>query len=122
MLLYCFLSTKPELIGLLPCAGTLEDQMTAAFDYWLNDNKAAIKSNVKELNVVSDQFVILRQDPQDWIIFLNKWKIIRILHGDNFAATWDFVTLELGIELCNPKEELDIDEDEEEFFNATSEL
>lgn len=107
------LDAKPEWIGCIPGAGSLEDQLTVAFDFWLNSHILKIRQQITDWNIFAEQLIVLRQDHVEWNNFLNKWKIKRILYNDKFELIWSFITNELGIELTNSKNEADDDSDDD---------
>lgn len=94
---------KPELLGIFPNS-SLEDHLTAGFDLWLSNNKEKIRELVPDQNMLVEQLSILRSDHPDWIAFLHKWKLRRIIQDDVFNMVWTWVADELNIK-TNDKEE-----------------
>ena len=88
---------KPKLLGIFPNS-TLEDQLTADFDIWLSSNKLQIKNSVMNENILVQQLSILRTDHPEWMSFLHRWKLRRIIQDDDFIKVWSWVAAELNIE------------------------
>ena len=106
------LGSHPELLGLLPSA-SLEDQVTAGFDLWLFEYKQSIMAKVTSINRFINQVTFMRMDHQEWLEFLQKWKLQRIFHRDDFLQVWQFVVQELNItvekEIIDEEKEQDLD-------------
>ena len=101
----------PESIGCIMGAGSLEDQLTSAFDLWLHKNKIEITRKVADINLFIEQISVLKQDPRDWMTFVSRFKTERILKGNHFERTWIFMKTYLNIAESNDKEEIDEDDD-----------
>ena len=111
------LAKKPEMIGSIPGLGCLEDQMNVCFDYWINAHKTAILSTVKDVNSFMEQILILKSDPKEFSMFLQKWKFIRMLKNDSFQAIWSWMKEELNIEIKSDKEEEDQEQKVDDDFD-----
>ena len=100
------LGNQPEMIGSIPGVGSLEDQLTLGFDFWLNQYKITLLEDVVDVEMFIEQLNLLKSDPKDFIPFLQKWKLIRILKNDVFSAIWKWICDELNIECKSDKEEM----------------
>ena len=88
----------PYLIGCIP---SIENQLSLAFDCWINKYKhIIIKDNVisDKLELFIEQLTVLKTDKIEWDTFLSKWKLNRILYNDNFQIIWDKIKNELNYE------------------------
>ena len=91
------LINDPQLIGCIP---GVENQENLAFDCWINKYKHVIKSDdaiKNELDTFIQQIAILKTEMPEWNLFVNKWKLSRILFGDDFQKIWNMVKTELNI-------------------------
>ena len=102
--------TKPELLGIFPTV-SLQDQLTAGFDLWMNEHKIKVLQKVENVNLFIQQLCSLRNDNNDgnWIAFLQQWKLVRMFFNDDFQQTWGFMVRELNI----PQIRSEAEEDEE---------
>lgn len=90
---------KPELIGAMVGASPLKDQLNIAFDLWVSDNIQKIKERVWDLKDFWDQILAAREaDEEQWNKNLSKWKFKRIVLGNEFDVTWNFIVTEFGVE------------------------
>ena len=105
------LSSEPQMIGAIPGIGGYEDQLQIFFDYWLNQNKEVILSQVESTNFFFEQLSILKMDQAEFQTFLQKWKLQRILENDSFLIVWKWMVDDLNISLKMPKEENDEEEE-----------
>ena len=101
------LGNNPELIGSMPGAGSLTDQLAVCFGYWLNQNKSVIISNVASKELFLDQLMTLKSEQQEYKAFLHKWKLVRMFENDSFLKVWEWIKDELSIECHSHKEEAD---------------
>ena len=108
------LSSRPELIGLIPFSAS-EEQTGNAFDYWLHHHVSKINESVQEMSLFKRQITSLRDDEKAWKKFLHGWKLERILFGDDFLKIWEWIVTELNVAIKNDKEEANA---VEEVFNG----
>ena len=92
------LRSKPELIGTMAGMNSLEEQLDAAFDFWIKDNIEQIGSKVYTLVDFTTQITAERSKKEEWSLFLKKWKLQRIALGNEFQVTWDLLMDETDIE------------------------
>ena len=100
------LLSKPELLGIFPTS-SLQDQLTSGFELWLSQNKQKILARIESIDVFIQQICSLREIAGDWSAFLQKWKLMRIFHDDDFNEAWRFMVNELNIQEINPQQEDD---------------
>ena len=110
------LGNEPQMIGTIPGIGCLDDQLTLFFDFWINQNKHYILSTVKDEQTFFNQLTLMRSDGPEFISFLHKWKLLRILKNDSFSTVWNWLVEELNIECSNQKAEDDADEKDDAEF------
>ena len=105
--------TKPQLIGAIP---SVTNQEEIAFDCWMMHHHESIfktKSIKADVDLFITQLVSLKAADAEWRQFLNRWKLLRILHKDDFTAIWKSVRKELNIPTDDPVIELAEFSDEE---------
>ena len=88
---------NPELIGAMTGTDSLDEQLKVAFDMWVSDNLALILHKTGDMDIFTQRVNLARQDQQEWLSFLAKWKLCRITSGDAFNAVWNLVAIDLGI-------------------------
>ena len=101
------LSNEPQMIGAIPGIGCLDDQMQIFFDYWLNQYKERILSEVESQSLFYNQLMLLKADPMEYQSFLQKWKLMRMFKNDSFISVWKWMIKELNVSIKNAKEEAD---------------
>ena len=104
------LGNEPQMIGAIPGIGTLDDQLRIFFDYWMDQNKAIILSDVETAELFFDQMMILKSDAMEYQMFLQKWKFMRMLKNDEFFSVWKWMVTELNLSVKSQKQELDDEE------------
>ena len=104
------LGNEPQMIGAIPGIGSLDDQLQVFFDYWINQNKRIILSDVETPEMFFDQMMILKSDVMEYQTFLQKWKLMRMLKNDEFSSVWKWMVGELKISVKSQKQELDEEE------------
>ena len=92
------LKLQPELIGCMMGAGSLEDQLNVAFDFWVSQHVDQIKQKTGDLETFVNQVSAERHQDDQWLRFLTKWKLRRIAKGNTFQVSWDLIVTELNIE------------------------
>ena len=99
---------KPEMIGAMMGASPLEDQLNIAFDFWVKDNMTKIKEKVFDLEDFWNQILMEREDLHQWNKNLAKWKFKRIVLGNDFDVSWNFIVGEFHVEerLVSPEHEI----------------
>ena len=112
--------SNPELIGCVIGAGNMEDQLACAFDVWLKKHRPQIKNKVKNFEMFIDQVVLAKQDHQEWLSFVSRWKIERILKGDEFTSVWRYVRLYLNVEQIIDNTETENDKNENDSEDESS--
>ena len=105
------LSNEPQMVGTIPGLGCLDDQLILFFDFWINQNKGVILSNVSSESTFFEQLTLLRSDGPEFTNFLHKWKLYRILKNDSFLTIWKWMVDELNIELKVEKAEDDVEDE-----------
>ena len=113
------ISSKPDLIGMIPGLSN-KDQLTNAFHGWLSKHMSKILASGVNRRQMVRQITLLKGDNVESMLFLQEWKVLRIVFQDEFRIVWTFVRRELAIELVNPKEEMD--EDEEKTITIDDDL
>ena len=111
--------TKPHLIGAIPSVNNQED---IAWSCWISKHHETLlktESIKGDLDLFIMQLVSLQAADVEWKEFLIRWKLLRILHQDDFQAVWKSVQKELNIP-GSPVIELAVfsDEDEEEDIDV----
>ena len=104
------LGNEPQMIGAIPGIGSLDDQLQVFFDYWINQNKRIILSDVETLEMFFNQMMILKSDVMEYQTFLQKWKLMRMLKNDEFSSVWKWMVGELKISVKSQEQELDEEE------------
>ena len=108
------ISNKPQLLGFLPGV-TLQDQLIIGFQTWIFDNLNKIIQHGYNKQKLVQQLSVLKGANVGSLLFLQQWKLQRIIFEDDFNLVWKFVTKQLKILRQSEKEELDdIDSEEEE--------
>ena len=105
--------TKPHLIGAIP---SVHNQGDIAFSCWFSKHHDAIlktESIKADLDLFITQLVSLQAADVEWKEFLIRWKLLRIVHQDDFQAVWKSVQKEMNIP-GSPVIELAVFSDEEE--------
>lgn len=107
--------SKPELLGIFPTV-SLQEQLTAGFDLWMNEHKIKVLQKVENINLFIQQLCSLRNDDTDgnWVAFLQQWKLVRMFFNDDFQQTWGFMVNELNIPQIRSEAEEDEEKKEEE--------
>ena len=101
------LGNEPRMIGLIPGVGNLDDQLVLFFDYWLDQCKQTILSEVESKETFLTQIMLFRSDNSEFASFLHKWKIMRIMHSDSFRPVWNWMVDEMNISVKSDKNEND---------------
>ncbi len=90
----------PHLIGCIPGIDAIEQQKIS-FNCWINNYKHIIKSDdairTNGIEIFMTQILQLQTEPQLWNTFFTKWRLNRMLLGDNFQVIWRKVKMELNI-------------------------
>ena len=87
-----------------------------SFDCWMLHHHESIfetKSIKADVDLFITQLVSLKAADAEWRQFLTRWKLLRILHKDDFTAIWKSVKKELNIPTDDPVIELAEFSDEE---------
>ena len=88
---------EPHLIGCIPA---IDDQTEVAFYCWLGKYKHIVVQDPaikNQLDIFIEKLVTLKSDHMEWNSFLTRWKLNRMLHGDDVILVWGKVKLELNI-------------------------
>ena len=104
------LSTKPQIIGMLPGL-QLKHQLLCAFHGWISNNIDRILQIGYNKSNLCQKLSFLKGDNEDTLIFLQQWKLQRIIHKDDFRIVWEFTARSLNIRKPNDKEEDDFEQD-----------
>ena len=103
------LGNEPRMIGSIPGVGNLDDQLIIFFDYWLDTYKQAILSEVESKDLFLTQITLFRSDGPEFVTFLHKWKLMRIMHSDAFRPVWNWMVDEMNISVKGDKDEMNAD-------------
>lgn len=106
------LSVKPQLIGLLPGLH-LKHQLMCAFHTWIANNIERILEFGYDKKMLCTHLSILKGDVEDSLLFLQQWKLQRIMFKNEFRIVWEFVVKALRIRRASDKEELDDEKTDE---------
>ena len=106
------MATKPQLLGLMPGLN-LKHQLLVGFQAWISNNMRRIIELGYNKRILCQQLAFLKGDNVDTILFLQHWKMQRIIFNDDFRVVWNFITVSLKIKKDSDKEESDIDEQDE---------
>ena len=90
----------PHLIGCIP---GVENQETLAFDCWVNKYKDIIANDVSikdSIEIFIEQVTVLKSEVPEWMAFVNRWKLNRILFNDDFNKVWTKVKSDLGLQVA----------------------
>ena len=101
------LGNEPRLIGSIPGIGRLDDQLSIFFDYWLDTYKSGILSEVETKELFLTQITLFRSDAPEFRSFLHQWKLMRIMHNDDFRPVWNWMVDEMNISIKAGKQEGD---------------
>ena len=106
------MSMKPQLIGLLPGLH-LKHQLLCAFHSWIANNIQRITEIGYDKKILSLRLSILKGDVEDTALFLQQWKMQRIIFKNEFRLVWEFVAKSLKIPRMNDKDEIDDEKSDE---------
>ena len=107
------MSSKPEIIGMIPGL-PLKQQLLVGFNAWISYNQARIIGLGYNKSILCQQLAFLKGDTADTMLFLQHWKMQRIIFEDNFNLVWRFICVALNIKRPSDKEEVDVDQDDEQ--------
>lgn len=110
-------TSDPLLIGMLPGSSS-KDQLTNAFHAWISKNVDRILSSGVDRYELATKASELKGNEVDTMIFLQEWKMIRMLFKDSYLATWGFIKRELEIRCDDSKQEQDFDEEKAEDLQS----
>ena len=102
------LLNHPHLIGCIP---NVEQQISVAFDCWLNKHKQKIRMDEAVKNnfeLFLEQLNIIKMEPTEWNNFLSTWKLNRIMYDDKFTTVWMKMKQSLNLH----SDSMQIEEDE----------
>lgn len=111
--------SKPHLIGAIP---SVINQEEIAFNCWLMNHHEIIfktESLKADADLFITQLVSLKAADAEWKEFLSRWKLLRIVHQDDFSAVWKAVRTDLNIP-GNPVHELAEFSDDEHEKDASA--
>ena len=116
------MSSKPEILGMMPGL-SMKQQLFVGFHAWVSHHRARIIELGYDKNILCQQLAFLKGDNLDTVLFLQHWKMQRILFADDFHLVWRFICVALNLKKQNDKEEEeDIDDYDGEEDEKASEL
>jgi len=104
------MTTKPSLIGMMPGLN-LKHQLLIGFQSWISQNINKIMEFGYNKNLLTQKLAMIKGDNTETLLFLQHWKMRRIIFGDDFRTVWTFVCMSLNIRKPNDKQEASDDEE-----------